>query len=69
MEWISVKDNLPEENVYVMTCDEDNYVQPGLILFGTWREYDYDDYYGHEELITEVTHWMPFPDPPKKDQS
>ena len=58
--WISVKDNLPDDNKYYLI----GFNQPG-IRFGSydalemsWIDTDGEKYYG-------VTHYMPLPEPPK----
>lgn len=57
-EWISIKDKLPKENMYVLVCLDtkhvsiDRYVNKhGFKCFG-WYE-------------NSITHWMPLPKPPK----
>ena len=60
MEWVSVKDDLPECLVDVLcTYDDSSYgakiVDIGwLFIDGSWS---YEDIYG------KVTHWMPMPKP------
>lgn len=77
VEWISVKDRLPEKDgeyvVYVQ------YPHVHLIMIISWASnykgfypdlkgravwYDYDSEYGDCE-ITDVTHWMELPTPPE----
>ncbi|MGB4820495.1 MAG: DUF551 domain-containing protein [Saprospiraceae bacterium] len=60
MEWISVKDRLPEINTF-------NLVTYGAIPFvavykglGVWIDHDLELWEPDE-----VTHWMPLPEPPK----
>jgi hypothetical protein len=69
MNWISVKDRLPEEWSDVIVTDGIN-VNAGY-FGGTWKEdggveksgfYEYEN--GIEGLIT---HWMPMPEPPISD--
>ena len=54
MEWISVKDRLPEPKTriiyYNTVVDNDEYIKIG--------------YCGHKEWFAGVSHWMPLPDPP-----
>lgn len=64
MEWISVKDRLPEEkrNKFsdkVLTINEHQSIAV--------RIYDYE-YVGfnNPEHTGHITHWMPLPNPPKK---
>lgn len=71
MEWISVKDRLPESQQCVL------FVQSGSsdVFSGTYKSnYDYADWSEtcncggicNESLFyqTEITHWMPLPTPP-----
>lgn len=58
MNWISVKDRLPEHRAMYITCDELNIVEATM-------------FDGNEEAVwntvagTKVTHWMPLPEPPE----
>jgi hypothetical protein len=65
MEWISVKDKLPDQWLLVLVYTEhggvevDRYdmtLSDGTILF----------YGTREEYRSNVTHWMPLPEPPKQ---
>ena len=62
MEWISVKDRLPEDNVDVLVYEPINYVikiansTDGKFQTNMWDERTY-------EL---VTHWMPLPEKPNE---
>lgn len=60
-EWISVKDRLPEKNSIVLVCmDNGQYkvvLTSHLSSNGEWILYDKN---------RKVTHWMPFPEPPKE---
>lgn len=63
--WISVKDKLPEpfESVLVHIPKEKPLptVYEGFITnYGRW----YTAYYARSD--DEITHWMPFPEPPKE---
>ena len=78
MEWISVKDRLPEDDQHVLVYHaEDFHITVGYF------ESDYVQYYiesdgskfytddGWETEISwapkgDVTHWMPLPEPPKE---
>lgn len=71
MQWISVKDRLPEEplsGIYsdtVLACDvEDGY--PFLAVYvpkyNSWHEHDE----APEGKISVITHWMPLPNPPQE---
>lgn len=62
MEWISVKDNLPEDKKYVLLygskyCDE---VCLGRLIDGKWFEIEFGEIRTQEN----ITHWMPLPTPP-----
>lgn len=64
MEWISVKDRMPED-------DATDYLVYGRNGYGIVVAI----YYGDGEWLTDdltnitrfVTHWMPLPEPPKED--
>lgn len=62
MEWIDVKDRLPEHTTYVLIhfiYDGESYVDKGAYYpDGKWIDCDYD--------YVNVTHWMPLPKPPNK---
>lgn len=62
-EWISVKDRLPEKNSIVLVCmDNGQYkvvLTSHLSSNGEWISYDKN---------RKVTHWMPFPEPPKEEE-
>lgn len=62
-EWISVKDRLPEKNSIVLVCmDNGQYkvvLTSHLSSNGEWILYDKN---------RKVTHWMPFPEPPKEEE-
>lgn len=57
MEWISVKDELPE-TPRVIVCYRFG-VGEAIFLQGTFYKTDYKTVY------PDVTHWMPLPEPPK----
>lgn len=59
MEWISVKDRLPEENKRVLFVDKESWITTGFFT-GMAFEYSHG-----EEIGLELTHWMPLPEPPK----
>ena len=66
MEWISVKDILPEErtDVLVYVIDEnDNYIGDGCYSSHFWHGEFCDLRFGKYELY-KVTHWMELPNPP-----
>lgn len=59
-EWISVKDRLPTTSKRVLTYRKDNGVSIGF-----WGNLQWSDVY-YNVLLSEVTHWMPFPEPPEE---
>lgn len=78
MKWISVDDRLPEEheqpclvscndgawwNQYVAWTDEMN--NDGFILSFPY-EAEYEGILSKDIPLTNVTHWMPLPEPPKE---
>lgn len=63
-EWISVKDRLPEKNRIVLVCMDNGQYKAVLTSYlsssdGEWISYDKN---------RKVTHWMPFPEPPKEEE-
>ena len=74
-EWISVKDRLPKRDANVMCITPTRWIHIGryqgdkfenAIFFRRWG---YDKKIGAERYIpTEVTHWMPLPEPPKETE-
>lgn len=62
-EWISVKDRLPEKNIIVLVCMDNGQYKVVLTSYlsnnGEWVSYDKN---------RKVTHWMPFPEPPKEEE-
>lgn len=76
MEWISVKDRLPDErDTYIVYTDDtsENVSEPiwskEVVLTAEFDEYGWswregvNDY----DITNFVTHWMPLPEPPKED--
>lgn len=61
--WISVKDRLPETEDHVLCCTESKTgrqnVLVGYYMGGLWRC----------GMNSNVTHWMPLPEPPKEEQN
>lgn len=69
MEWISVKDRLPDRDGNYLCCFQTGYIYTEM--------YDNNGFYDYEPefISTEyekiyhnniVTHWMPLPEPPKE---
>ena len=83
MEWISVKDRLPEEGTYFIIAYDENDLDAGTFLCDYGRlcqDYRnegpcgfYQGVYSYEEHMSDefidVTHWMPFPELPYKDNN
>jgi hypothetical protein len=55
MNWINVKDQLPQQDEWVLIY---NYYNDSIRT----ANFDLDDYDG-------ITHWMPLPDKPKEEYS
>lgn len=62
-EWINIKDRLPEKNSIVLVCMDNGQYKVVLTSYlssnGEWISYDKNQ---------KVTHWMPFPEPPKEEE-
>lgn len=70
MEWISVKDKLPEENVYVLGLNKEGSFY--IVCYCTTNKdrYNYDGWEYNlcpccDFVDGKFTHWMPLPEPPK----
>jgi hypothetical protein len=63
-EWISVKDRLPDENVWVIVAAN------GVTQYGTaFLDCEGWNWFGGESDIAptyEMSHWQPLPEPPKE---
>lgn len=72
MEWISVKDCLPEEGKSVLiygkaTCDGPCDTRP-MVREGRCSLRDEGDFeFGEYDCPCDVTYWMPLPESPKPD--
>ena len=69
MEWISIKDRLPEKNAgypYVLAVHRDNL--PIVACYGVWGDKFTIVGGGEDSVIHEITHWMPLPAPPHNNQ-
>lgn len=69
MNWINVKDRLPEEKVIVLVYADFNSFEGdqdgedmcwGFLLDSVWRDLD-------NVIQLQVTHWQPLPEPPKQN--
>lgn len=65
MEWISVKDKLPEENQNCIIWTGSAFMSAFYLGNDKW----WLDYYDRTQTVTSdwFTHWMPLPEPPKED--
>ena len=61
-EWISVKDRLPEKGQGVLCFCAGN-----LANFYMWTGEEWEDSYGYYEYDDIISHWMPLPEPPEKN--
>lgn len=60
MKWISIKDDLPEEDQYVLVTNG-KLVEEGY--FSQWND---APRWGKSPYFGEVTHWMPLPEKPNE---
>lgn len=63
-EWISVQDNSPNASADCLVVLRGMTRSGYLGVSGRWYVYCFGGDYGLERNA-EVTHWMPYPDPPK----
>ena len=63
-EWISVKDNLPEAGRYVVCIAKRNPFSRFMPMVARIEKNGWVNPIT-EQYISEVTHWMPIPQPPK----
>ena len=63
-EWISVKDRLPEAGVYVVCIAKRNPFSRFMPMVARIEKNGWVNPIT-EQYISEVTHWMPIPQPPK----
>lgn len=61
MEWIIVKDRLPETGVPVLICNP--YWDYGVVANYAGKNVRMDTW--NQRMTYTPTHWMPFPDPPQ----
>jgi len=65
MEWISVKDSVPKDNVSVLVFDKFTDIFQAYPLYGNWLHYSYKTA-EMDKPIHGVSHWMPLPPAPKE---
>ena len=69
-EWISVKERLPEDGVFVLVCNDDNHMMVAkyesevLGWYYKYTNYDFDVWENAEQ--GPVCYWMPLPEPPEE---
>lgn len=70
-EWISVKDRMPDLRVGVLVTNGEEITAARLTTFGGstvyWDPHMVDGYEAGLDIDGQITHWMPFPPPPKKE--
>lgn len=63
MQWISVKDRMPEANVEILTYGEEDGVCTAMVV---WFEKDGSPYFMCRGTFRVTpSHWMPLPEGPK----
>ena len=65
-QWISVKDRLPEQSGYVLTCYGDYHTINVFSYSKKHRAFNAHDCLPTAENNVDVTHWMPLPKPPER---
>ncbi len=60
--WISVEDRLPENGVWVMAYQDCGWIGVSQIEEDGWHWYTQD-----LVKLSDPTHWMPLPEPPKEE--
>ncbi len=71
--WISVKDGLPEDNRFVLVCNDDGHMMIAQYVGESiWQwQYKYTNYdvdVWDDEEQGPVCWWMPLPEPPKEQK-
>jgi hypothetical protein len=71
--WISVKDGLPEDNRFVLVCNDDGHMMIAQYVGESiWQwQYKYTNYdvdVWDDEEQGPVRWWMPLPEPPKEQK-
>ena len=70
MEWISVEDRLPEPEFVIAGNELVNVIvalDSGTVIDAYYHSKKGWEFIGVPLPFSIVTHWMPFPDPPKQD--
>lgn len=62
-EWISLHDELPEENIVIIVCDNISGFVSFAKFFEETNEFELM-YIDKIEGDSNITHWMPLPSPP-----
>ena len=65
-EWISVKDKMPQPGRYVACIAKRNLFSRFMPMVARIEKNGWANPIT-EQYISEVTHWMPLPEPPKED--
>jgi len=63
MEWISVKDRLPDKEMDLLVCTNTFYMGIGWYYVDA-KKWDFEIQKHTEADLGEVTYWMPVPPPP-----
>jgi len=63
--WISVKDRLPEDDRNIMGWHTGREASLPLICYYDEEEKAFVPLFCDQEAYVFITHWMPFPEPPK----
>ena len=64
MEWISVKERLPERDGAALVCTKQEFYGTKNITKARFRK---GEWHGQGGRWTNVTHWMPLPKPPMEE--
>lgn len=68
--WIPVKESLPEGEVIAVNALKGSYGYREYIIGYVDEDYESDSGYSCEsegEILVNVTHWMPLPEPPREE--
>lgn len=57
--WLSVEEKMPDSDTDVIVAAEDGHVEAGFHDGRVWR------WLNACQIDIDVTHWMPFPNPPE----